>query len=60
MAGLSGVRAWRGTSPTYADWAEALPVPPEPGRMTSGWWMVAAVPLGLAAWSALGWLLFAG
>ena len=54
-AGAAG--GWRGTA---ADWPEALNNPAGEGQPASGWWIAAAVPFGLAAWSALGWLLFAG
>jgi len=42
-----------------ADWPEPLQAPAATGALASGWWIVAALPVGLAGWAALGWLLFA-
>lgn len=56
----TAAQVWRGVGGSYADWPEALQLPAGSERVASGWWIAAAAPLGLAAWSALGWLLFAG
>ncbi|GGH51336.1 hypothetical protein GVY41_07430 [Frigidibacter albus] len=58
-ARMAATRVWRGTGGSYADWPEALKLPAGAGRAASGWWIAAAAPFGLAAWAALGWLLFA-
>ena len=59
-ARTAAAQVWRGTGGSYADWPEALQLPAGSERAASGWWIAAAAPLGLAAWLALGWLLFAG
>lgn len=57
---MAATPGWRGTGAAYADWPEALMLPAGAERAGSGWWIAAAAPFGLAAWAALGWLLFAG
>lgn len=60
-AGMARPQAgtWRGNAGGFVAWSEALQMPQHADQAPPGWWIVVAAPLGLAAWSALGWLLFA-
>lgn len=52
-------RVFPGRGQDYPAWPEAPHMAAGAERAPPGWWIAATAPFGLAAWSALGWLLFA-
>ena len=39
---------------------QGLVLAAEAELLPSGWWLVPALPLGIAGWAGIGWLLFGG